>query len=195
MSRIDLVALAQQRVAEVIAEGDIVIDATLGNGHDTLFLAQRIGERGHLYGFDIQPAALAATQQRLAQHHLLARATLLPTGHETMAAQIPAHHHSRIKAVMFNLGYLPGNDHTLRTHSTTTLQALETARALLVPDGLIVIVAYTGHNHGRAETEAVKAWARGLEGKGFAVEITVPPSRQGNAPELVVMRRGGSPRK
>ncbi|HEY0721759.1 MAG TPA: class I SAM-dependent methyltransferase, partial [Gammaproteobacteria bacterium] len=157
MSRIDLVTLAQQRVSEVVAEGDVVIDATLGNGHDALFLAQRIGERGHLYGLDIQPAALAATQQRLAQHQLLARATLLPYGHETMAAQIPAHHHGRIKAVMFNLGYLPGHDHTLRTHSTTTLQALQSAHALLAPDGLIVIVAYTGHSHGRAETEAVKA--------------------------------------
>lgn len=187
MSRIDLIALAQQAVKEVVREGDTVIDATLGNGHDALFLAQRIGASGHLYGFDIQPA----TRARLAQHHLSHCATLIERGHETMAEMIPENVHGTLKAVMFNLGYLPGNSHTVRTLSTTTLQALESARALLAPNGLITLVAYTGHAHGREETEAVKAWARGLKSAGYVVEITIPPSRQGNAPELVVVRRKG----
>ena len=192
MSRIDLVALAQQRIGEVVHEGDTVIDATLGNGHDALFLAQCIGNSGHLYGFDIQPAALAATRERLAQHHLLSRTTLLERGHETMAEAIPENLHGAVKAVMFNLGYLPGNDHTVRTRDTTTLQALESARTLLAPEGIIAIVAYTGHTHGREETEEVKHWARGLEDEGYTVEITIPPSRNGNAPELIVVRRTGS---
>lgn len=188
MSRIDLVALAQQRVAEIVQEGDTVIDATLGNGHDALFLAQRVGATGHLYGFDIQSAAIAGTRTRLAQHHLLSRATLLERGHESMVEAIPEELHGTIKAVMFNLGYLPGNDHTVRTRSTTTLQALVNARTLLAPGGIITIIAYTGHTHGREETEEVKEWARGLEEKGYAVEFTIPPSRSGNAPELVVVR-------
>jgi 16S rRNA C1402 N4-methylase RsmH len=189
VSRIDLVTLAQQRVSEVLKEGDTVIDATVGNGHDTLFLAQLVGDSGHLYGFDIQPAALTATRARLAQHHLLSRTTLLGRGHETMAETIPAKLHGTIKAVMFNLGYLPGNDHTVRTRSTTTRQALESAHTLLAPNGIIVIIAYTGHAHGREEAEAVKRWALGLENEGYSVEITIPPSRNGNAPELVVVRR------
>jgi 16S rRNA C1402 N4-methylase RsmH len=191
VSRIDLVALAQQRVREVVEVGDTVIDATVGNGHDTLFLAQLIGDSGHLYGFDIQPAALAATRARLSQHHLLSRATLLQCGHETMAEAIPENLHGTITAVMFNLGYLPGNDHTVRTRSTTTRQALERARSLLAPNGIIVIIAYTGHAHGREETEEVKHWARGLEDEGYSVEIIIPPSRNGNAPELVVVRHSG----
>jgi 16S rRNA C1402 N4-methylase RsmH len=191
VSRINLVALAQQRVREVVKEGDTVIDATVGNGHDTLFLAQLIGESGHLYGFDIQPTALDATRARLAQHHLLSRTTLLQCGHETMAEAIPENPHGAIKTVMFNLGYLPGNDHTVRTRSTTTLQALESARSLLAPNGIIVITAYTGHAHGREETEELKRWARGLEDEGYIVEITIPPSRHGNAPELVLVRRTG----
>lgn len=190
MSRIDLVTLAQQRVREVVQKGDSVIDATLGNGHDALFLAQLIGASGHLYGFDVQPAAISVTQQRLKQHHLSPRATLYECGHEAMAQVIPAEQHGHIKAVMFNLGYLPGNDHTVRTRSATTLRALQSARTLLAPDGIITIVAYTGHPHGREETKEVKAWARGLEEKGYIVDITIPPSRQGNAPELVLLRNG-----
>lgn len=194
MSRIDLVALAQQRVREVVTEGDTVIDATVGNGHDTLFLAQLIGDSGHLYGFDIQPVALAVTRARLAQHHLLSRTTLLECGHQAMAEMIPENLHGTIKTVMFNLGYLPGNDHTVRTRSTTTLQALESARILLAPGGIIVIVAYTGHAHGREETEEVKVWALGLKEEGYIVENIIPPSRQGNAPELVVVRRNAKRR-
>jgi hypothetical protein len=189
VTRIDLVALAQQAVREVVQEGDIVIDATLGNGHDALFLAESIGHEGHLFGFDVQPAAIAATRQRLTQHGLLPRATLLQSGHETMHAQLPPEHHGRVTAIMFNLGYLPGNDHTVRTHLTTTLQALERTQRLLAPHGLIAIVAYTGHPHGREETERVKEWALTLRQCGYTVEITIPPSRNQNAPELILIRR------
>lgn len=38
-------------------EGDIVVDATMGNGHDTQFLAELVGENGHVYAFDIQESA------------------------------------------------------------------------------------------------------------------------------------------
>ncbi len=192
MSRIDLIALAHRAVSEVSCEGDSVIDATLGNGHDALFLARCVGKSGHLYGFDIQPAALAATEQRLAHHGVLQRATLIHAGHETMARHIPPDEHGHIQAVMFNLGYLPGNDHTVRTHGDTTRHALQSAHTLLAADGIIVIVAYTGHPHGRAETETVKAWAHEMERAGDSVELTIPPSRHGNAPELVVIRRTGT---
>ncbi len=189
MRRIDLVALAHETAAQVLHAGDIAVDATVGNGHDTIFLAQSIGTSGRLYGFDIQPAAIASTRLRLEEHSLLPRATLLQCGHEKMTEEIPVEYHGRIKAVIFNLGYLPGNDHGVRTHSSTTLQALKSALTLLAPEGIIVIVAYTGHEHGREETEEVKAWAQRLEQPGYTVEITIPPSRSGNAPELIVVRR------
>ena len=34
---------------KAVSPGDIAIDATAGNGHDTLFLAKLVGENGHVY--------------------------------------------------------------------------------------------------------------------------------------------------
>ena len=39
---------------DVISEGDIVIDATMGNGYDTKYLAEKVGESGVVYSFDVQ---------------------------------------------------------------------------------------------------------------------------------------------
>lgn len=189
MTHVDLVALAQQAVSKVVKSGDIVIDATLGNGYDAMFLAGMIGDDGHLFGFDIQPAAITATKQRLAEKGWIKRATLLLQGHETICTQIPEQYRGIVKAVMFNLGYLPGNDHSVRTHITTTLHALECAHAVLARNGVISVIAYTGHEHGREETEQVKAWARDLESSGYRISLTVPPSRHHNAPELILFRR------
>ena len=39
-------------------EGDTVIDATVGNGHDTIILAHLVGDQGKVFGFDIQEQAI-----------------------------------------------------------------------------------------------------------------------------------------
>ena len=54
--------MAHQFLAEVITKEDVVVDATMGNGHDTAFLAQLAGQ---VYAFDIQEQALVNTQERL----------------------------------------------------------------------------------------------------------------------------------
>ena len=45
--------------------GETVVDATAGNGNDTQFLAELVGENGHVLAFDIQQAALDSTAERL----------------------------------------------------------------------------------------------------------------------------------
>jgi len=45
---------AQQLLKATVEEGDTVVDATAGNGHDTLFLAQLVGDSGQVYAFDVQ---------------------------------------------------------------------------------------------------------------------------------------------
>ena len=66
MTQRPLTTLAQQAVAAVLGPGGLAVDATVGNGHDTLFLARRVAPRGRVFGFDIQPAALAGARRRLA---------------------------------------------------------------------------------------------------------------------------------
>ena len=188
MSRIDLVALAQETIAHVLHAGDIAIDATVGNGHDTLFLAHCVGPSGHVYGFDIQHSALANAQQRLSQQGIASRVTLVEAGHETLAAHLPLRHQHAIKAVMFNLGYLPGSEKTVTTSPATTMRALTAACAQLASGGVISVVAYTGHPGGHQETEAIKEWARQLDAHRYDVTVTVPEARHSTPPELIIIR-------
>ncbi|KXZ52894.1 hypothetical protein GPECTOR_8g274 [Gonium pectorale] len=141
----------------VLRPGDTAVDATCGNGHDTLFLAQAVGPSGHVHGFDIQEAALAATRERVGSG--------LPPGAAPRLA-LHATCHSRLqelagsavaRVVAFNLGYLPGaGDKRIVTAASTTVAAVEAAFEVVMPGGLITILCYVGHPGGQEEYEAVR---------------------------------------
>jgi predicted methyltransferase len=153
-----LTALAQQRLAAVICAGDLAVDATVGNGHDTLFLARQVGPDGHVWGFDVQQQALAATARQLLEHRLTDRVTLVHGGHELLSETLPASARGQLAAVMFNLGYLPGSDKRVTTLPRTTLAALAAARDQLRSGGLLSVLAYRGHAGGQQEAQAVAGW-------------------------------------
>jgi len=150
-----LTGIAHQHLQQVLFDGAIAIDATLGNGHDALFLAERVGPTGRVYGFDIQTDAVSATRSRLDAAGLSSRATLLTAGHERMQELLPAELRGQIAAVTFNLGYLPGSDKGVRTAPASTLPALRQAFELLRPGGLLSVLAYRGHSGGQQEAVAV----------------------------------------
>jgi len=184
-----LVARAHECIRSQLCAGDIAIDATVGNGHDTLFLAQTVGPEGKVYGFDIQQDALDRCYQRLSEHKADKQVSLHHAGHETLPIIIPeALHDGGIKAVMFNLGYLPGGDKQRTTYSGTTLAALDSAQRMLAPNGIITIIAYCGHPGGQEETASVKAWAATLKSDHFKVTIETPPSER-PPPELIVINK------
>ena len=153
-----LTALARQSAGAVLEPGALAIDATVGNGHDTLFLATRVAPSGRVAGFDIQPQALQTTRTRLEQAGLAERVTLFPCGHQFMFDRVPADWHGRVSAVMFNLGYLPGSDKIVSTLPTTTLPALDQALLLLRAGGLLSLLVYRGHPGGATEANAVLGW-------------------------------------
>jgi tRNA G37 N-methylase Trm5 len=161
-----VVSQAQQWVKERVGNGDIVVDATAGNGSDTLFLARTVGSAGTVFAFDIQSEALEQTQRRLeseSPHDTLAPINLVHAGHEEMANRIALVYHGKIAAIMFNLGYLPGAPQTVITQPSTTLAALAVALQLLRSGGIVTVVVYPGHEGGRVEAEAVEAWASDIE--------------------------------
>ncbi len=175
--------LAHDLLGRHLRKGDRAIDATVGNGHDTVFLAECVGGSGRVDGFEIQAEALAATRTRTAPfpqvhlHHL---------GHEWMG-QVVA---EPVEAVVFNLGYLPGGDKHLVTRPETTLAALDTALALLAPTGLLSVVVYPGHPEGITETEAVEAWFR--ETPSLRVVRYGPlGQKEGRPPYLLAAERRG----
>lgn len=188
--RISLVDEAQRAVAGVLGSGGIAIDATAGNGHDTVFLAKTVGPAGKVYAFDIQQTALATAAARLQQARLAAQVELIHAGHETMAQHLAQDHIGKIDAIMFNLGYLPGGDKTVITSAATTLQALDDAARLLAPNGVLTILAYPGHRGGDTETTAVRHWCGRLDSRdSIAQHLCVPDKSY--APQLWVVRKLG----
>ncbi|MGW8956679.1 class I SAM-dependent methyltransferase [Paenibacillus sp. NPDC055715] len=166
MGFLSVLSYAHQLVAARVQPGDAAIDATVGTGADTLFLAKAAGRRGRVYGFDIQQEALQLARHRLDEDESpsLAEVSLLLQGHEQMREAVPDKLHGKVAAVMFNLGYLPseGADPSVITHTDSTLAALDAALYLLRPRGILTAVLYPGHAGGGEEAEAVLQWASAL---------------------------------
>jgi len=153
---VDLLDLQKSFILSHLGEGDVCADFTMGNGHDTLFLCQTVGEKGHVYAFDIQEKALESTRERLTENGIEPeRYTLIHASHHLMKEYIGC----PIKAGMFNLGYMPGSGNkALTTMRSTTLPAIESALDLLGDDAILLIAVYPGHPEGRAEGEEIEAY-------------------------------------
>ena len=154
-----IIHFADSLAERAIKPGDTVIDATMGNGHDTVKLAQWVGPEGLVHAFDIQPQALQNTQERLQEHGLFERCKLHLRGHQFMAEAVT----ETESAVIFNLGYLPGQDKLITTEVTTTLLAIEQSLVLLKESGVLLIVVYPGHEQGRIEQEALDQWIKQVD--------------------------------
>ena len=157
--------LASDVMQRLIQPGDTVVDATMGNGGDTVFLAQLGGEQGRVYAIDIQPAAMKRTKERLEAEGLIERVFFSLEGHQHLAEIVGG----PVRAVMFNLGWLPGGDHICTTRTETTVEAVLQACSCLLPGGLISVCVYPGHEEGMRELEAVTQFCRNLPVRTYTV--------------------------
>ncbi|KAH7557840.1 hypothetical protein JRO89_XS11G0227600 [Xanthoceras sorbifolium] len=150
----------------VVRKGDIVVDATCGNGYDTLAMLKLVADEsgtGCVYGLDVQGEALDNTSSLLDETVNRAEKQLVKLFnicHSKIEEVVPKD--TSVRLVAFNLGYLPGGDKTVITKSETTLMALEAAERILIQGGLISMVVYVGHPGGREELETVEAFASRL---------------------------------
>ncbi|XPV76391.1 MAG: class I SAM-dependent methyltransferase [Desulfovibrio sp.] len=154
--------VAKDAVGSSLEDGDIAIDGTVGNGFDTVFLAQAVGSTGFVYGFDVQEMAIASAAKRL-QKNGLNNVTLCHCGHEQVVGKIPEKFHGKVKAAMFNLGFLPRSDKNIITQAQTTVPALQGAYDVLCPGGVLSVAVYTGHEGGVEEGDAVQQWMEALD--------------------------------
>ncbi|MFJ7731047.1 class I SAM-dependent methyltransferase [Lysinibacillus sp. NPDC097231] len=176
---------AQQLIKDTVKEGDTVVDATAGNGHDTLFLAQLVGDEGQVYAFDVQKSAVDATLHRLLDNGLEHRALVLHRGHEEVAKYV----YKQVAAAIFNLGYLPGSDHDIITKPNTTIQSIQDLLKLLKIGGLIVLVIYHGHPGGKEERDAVIEYVSQLSQKHVHVLKYEFLNQQNDPPFVIALEK------
>jgi SAM-dependent methyltransferase len=179
------VALAHFFLRQYLRPGDRAVDATCGNGHDTLLLAGLVGPTGKVWGFDIQPEALGATGARLAAAGCRGWVELIGAGHERLADYVQ----EPVRTVVFNLGYLPGGDKGVITRPPSTLAALDRSLQLLTPGGIVVIVIYPGHPGGAEEAAAVEGWGARLPVEKYSVWCSRQLNRAATAPYLLVIEK------
>lgn len=170
---------------KVVTTGDIVVDATAGNGHDTLFLAELVGETGHVYAFDIQTQAIEKTKKRIEKANITTNITYVLDSHSHLEQYVKEEHKQKISAAIFNLGYLPQSDKTKITTATSTIPAIEQLLKHLLPNGLVILVVYSGHDGGEEEKEAVLAFAKQLPQEAFQV-LQYGFINQRNTPPFVI---------
>lgn len=182
MKLIPILPFARSILEKAVTPGDSVVDATLGNGHDTVFLAKLVGPNGHVYGFDIQEAAILNSKERLEEQKLFDQVTLCHDGHENLKEYIPSFHHGKVTGAIFNLGYLPGGDKSIVTKAQTTISAIEQLLSIMAVEGIIVLVIYHGHPEGEVERDLLIDYVQTLDQKkahvlqyGFINQTNHPP--------------------
>ncbi|MBQ4071471.1 MAG: methyltransferase domain-containing protein [Clostridia bacterium] len=152
---VDLKELHKQFVLAHLGEGEVAVDFTMGNGNDTLFLSRTVGEQGRVYAFDIQEEALKSTRDRLTAENAPENYTLICASHHRVREFV----REPIKAGMFNLGYLPGSGRKgVTTLRQTTMAAVEAAIEMLLPDGVLIVAIYPGHEEGELEGEMLREY-------------------------------------
>jgi len=180
------VALAHMFARQKICPGDIVVDATMGNGHDTLFLSECVGPAGKVYAFDIQPQAIQATQKLLSINQSYQNnVELILAGHERMDEFV----HQEVSCVLFNLGYLPGADKSVVTFSEKTKEAIWKAFDLLRPFGIVLIVIYPGHPEGWQEKVEIMTMAAQLPQSQYNVIFLDLINQKNDPPVLIGIER------
>lgn len=185
--------LALHLVRPYVTPDAAVIDATCGNGHDTLALAEM--EPARLYAIDIQEQAVRATTELLQNHGYSksiadGRITVRCLAHEEMATFVPhGSDAAPVSAVIFNLGYLPGGDKRRTTSVDSTRSALRAAMELLARDGVICITMYSGHAEGKREKTALLEFASALDASKWHTAYISMPNQKHDPPEILLISR------
>lgn len=162
---INAVSICKNITNNYIQKGSIVLDATVGNGNDTLDLARLVTDSGKVYGFDIQSIAIENTKDLLTQNQVEDRVILIEDSHENIDKYI----FEPLDFALYNLGYLPKGDKEIKTKPSSTVTSIGKTLKLLKDNGILLVVSYIGHPGGLKEMKALENYLQGLDQKQFSV--------------------------
>lgn len=177
--------LFHNMIRTYVSPGDHVLDATAGNGNDTILLAESVGEDGKVYAVDLQQTAICKTEERLIKAGLTERVDLHCMNH----AQIDRLGLVGLSLVMFNLGYLPGSEKKVATQGESTIQAIEASLRALRPLGLILITVYPGSDSGLSEHTELQEFWQTLDQQVYDVMEMKFPNRRNVSPYGVMIQK------
>lgn len=183
-----IIPYAHQLLKNTLKQGDIAVDATCGNGNDTLFLSKLVGDSGHVYSFDIQEQAIETTKgllQANEKHNI----TYIHDSHAKVNQYIPEALHGKIGGAIFNLGYLPRSDKQIITKGDSTITAVNSLLPYIKKEALIVIVIYYGHEGGAEEKEEVLQFVKQLDQKQYSVLQYQFINQKNNPPFVVAIEK------
>ena len=172
---------------KIVQKGDVVIDATMGNGYDTIYLGNLVGENGKVYAFDVQEEAIKSTKKKVERDNMTERVELILDGHQNLDKYVK----EEVSCVVFNLGYLPRAKHVVITKPDTTLEAIKKSLKLLKPNGIISIAAYIGHEGGLEEKNYICEYLDNLNQNEFNVLHMQFTNQINNPPQLILIEKKG----
>jgi len=173
-------------LAEQVKPGDFCIDATMGNGHDTLFLSQLAGIDGTVLAFDIQQTALDSTKRRLEEQNAPDNVTLILDSHSNLSNYAKS---NTVSCIVFNFGYLPSGDHAISTTKETSIPAIVQGLDLLKKGGLMSLCIYSGGDTGFDERDALLEYLKTLDSKKYLVILSCYYNRPNNPPIPVFIKK------
>lgn len=180
----NVVEIARQYMSLTIKEGDTVLDATCGNGYDTLFLSQLVGSSGSVYAFDIQKEAIERTKRLLSENECNRNVSLILDSHENIGRYVKS-----IQFAVFNLGYLPNSDKSIVTNAESTVNAVSAAIQLLNSAGLIVVCCYLGHTGGITEFESLLESLNKYDCDCYNIVVLKHLIRHDDAPRMILIEK------
>jgi len=187
----NVVRLNHTLLSQVIKPGMTALDATCGNGYDSIFLASLLKDHGSLTVMDIQPEAIQSTAKKLAENgfidtHKDLKINFIQDSHNHIDQYFVA---SSIDVCIFNLGYLPGGDKTITTEVSTTLEAVKQTLICMKSGGILVVICYPGHSEGMAEKEALTILLNQLPQKQYDVSFTSFINQRGQPPVMWLIEK------
>lgn len=177
-------SVARMIMEAMIESGDTVIDATVGNGNDLKYLADKVGDAGHVFGFEIQAEGIKRAEALLFPQYEK-RVTIIHDTHEKLREYV----NTPVKVILYNLGYLPQSDHSITTLRETTLASVQNALQIVQDAGAILLVVYRGHAEGRAEWDVLTTFLKGVAQNEFNVGVFDFLNQANNPPGLITVQK------
>lgn len=158
-------------------EFNIAVDGTMGNGHDTDFLAINFNR---VYAFEIQEAPVDVYRNKNVEN-----VTVIHDSHDKLQDYID----EKVDCIVYNLGFLPGGDKSVTTSTKGTIESVNQGLKLLKPGGIMCVSAYAGHEEGKLEYDALIEFTSKLKKNKFGVMHHEFLNRDKASPKLIVIEK------